>query len=428
MAVDFSLLPAETPVSHKGPSPFVWSIVFVVLTLAGIAFALWTWPRNAKTQTSWFWFTVVVIPVCLSGALVLRRFSHFYKWRSRAQSDNRLRKVYIDMVFDVASVPLAVLSAQYRLHVDEKENTFDAIVARSASLPTRPAKASREMIVASCLEPASAALMFNDKERQGAVLKWILRSFAPQIADVLDSVPMRIPIRVHLDITGFDLSSETILAVWDGLPESVRPSRLSEKPVIEPNGGLWLVDTMLDRTDPALRDVVTLLISANLSHLYTKDPEPGSAEAACMFMLCPAELAHKEKLSVAGWLHRPQSNTSNPPEGAMHYALKWGRTTGGAVGGTIQTGFDEGNAAQMQIALTAAGRSAAGSASSDFALETLVGQTGPTAPWLASALALDRAIASNAPYIVGVQDEAQVLLAVLAPAEQHTQQDVPKND
>src|SRR5438445_4046316 len=133
MAVDFSLLPAEVPSPEKGPSPFVWSIAFVVLTLAGIAFALWSWPRNAKTQTLWFWFCIVVIPVCLAGALVLRRFSHFYKCRNRALSGNRLGKAYVDMVFDVASVPLAVLAAGYRVHTDEKENTFDAMVARSAS-------------------------------------------------------------------------------------------------------------------------------------------------------------------------------------------------------------------------------------------------------------------------------------------------------
>ena len=324
--------------------------------------------------------------------------------------------------------PLAVLAAGYRLHVDDKENTFDAIVARSASPPTRPTKDSHEMIVASCLEPASAALTFDDEERQGAVLEWILRSFAPAIADVLDSVPERIPVEVHLDVNSAALSREAILAVWEGLAVSVRPSRLHVQPVIEPSGGLWLIDTMLDQAAPALRDVVTLLINANLNPLRAADPEPGSAEAATMMLLCPAALARKEQLPVAGWFHRPQSDATAPQEGALHFALKWGRTTGKEVGGMIQAGFDEGTAAQVRIALRAAGRSGDGAAVSDFALDTLVGNTGTSAPWLASVVALDRVNESTVPYIVGVQSEERVLLAVLAPPEHHAQQDVLKND
>ncbi|MEZ0606511.1 hypothetical protein ACAX43_30945 [Paraburkholderia sp. IW21] len=428
MAVDFSLLPPECPVPDKAPSPFLWSIVFVVLTLGGMAFALGSWPRNAKTQTPWFWFCAVVIPLCLSGTIVLTRFSLFYKRHNRALSDNRSRKAYADMVFDAASVPLAVLACGYRLHAEEKHNAFDAIVARSASPPTRPAIASQEMIVATCLEPAAAALTFDDVERHSVVLEWVLRSFAPAIAEVLARVPERIPVMVHLDVTSAVLSRDAILAIWAGLPASVRPPRLREQPSIEPSGGLWLVDTMLDRASPVLRDVVTLLISANLNPLRSADPEPGSAEAACMLLLSPAALAREEQFPVSGWIHRPQADMPAPQEGALHYALKWGGTTGAALGGTIQTGFDERAAARLRIALRAAGRPGEGASPFEFALDTLAGNTGPTAPWLAAVLALDRAGACGAPYIVGVQQEERVMLAVLAPAEHHTQQDVLKND
>ncbi|MGF6898849.1 hypothetical protein [Paraburkholderia sp. GAS348] len=426
MAVNFSLLPPEYPVPDKAPSPFLSSIVFVVLALCGVAFALWSWPRNEKTQTVWFWFCVVVIPVCLSGAIVLRRFSHFYKRRSEALTHNRLSKVYADTVFEVASVPLAVLAAGYRLHADEQENTFEAIVARSAKPPTRQARDSHEMIVASCLEPVAAALTFDDEERQGIVLGWILHSFAPAVAEGLDAVPARVPVEVYLDINSAVLSGEAIQAIWQRIAARVWPERLNVQPVIEPSGGPWLADTILDRANPVQRDVVTLLISVTLNRLRTADPEPGSAEAAAMILLCPAALARTEQLPVAGWLHRPQVDTSIQPGGVLHYALKWGGTAGAAVGGTIQTGFDERSAAQLRIGLQAAGRSGNG-ASSDFALETLAGNTGPTASWLATVLALGRANACAAPYIAGVQSEGRILLAVLAPAENHMQQDRQKD-
>ncbi|MEJ0003719.1 MAG: hypothetical protein WDN30_09350 [Pararobbsia sp.] len=424
MAVDFSLLPPEVPVPQKAPSPFVWSIVFVVLTLTGVALALWSWPRNMPThQTLWFWFSIVVIPVCLAGAFVLRRFAHFYGRRNRALSDNRLGKAYLDMVFDAASMPLAVLAFDYRLHIDDEENTFDALVARSASPPTRPAKDSHHMIVASCLEPASAALTFDDEERQVAVLEWIFRSFAPAIVGVLDSVPERIPVEVHLEVSGAVLSHEAIHAVWKRLAMSAHASRLNAEPIGQPSGGLWFIDAMLDRTPPAPHDVVALRINVNLSLIRTADPEPGSTEAATMMLLCPAALARKEQLPVAGWFHRPQAEATAPPEGALHYALKWARTTGAALAGTFQTGFDQRSAAQLPVALQAAGRPVNGASSSDFVLDTLAGHAGTTAPWLAAVLALDRAVASAAPYVAGVQSEGQVLLAVLAPPGHHPQQD-----
>lgn len=75
------------------------------------------------------------------------------------------------------------------------------------------------MIVASCLEPEVAALTFDDEERQGAVLEWILCSFAPQIADVLGTVPDRIPLEVHLDIGSSVLSRRLD---WTGLGYACR--------------------------------------------------------------------------------------------------------------------------------------------------------------------------------------------------------------
>lgn len=284
------------------------------------------------------------------------------------------------------------------------------------------------MLVASCLEPAAAELAFDDQERQRAVLEWILRSFLPSIVEVLGSVPERIPVEVYLDVSSSVLPREAILRVWEGLPASVRPSRLNVHPMIEPTRGLWLVDTMLDRTIPELRNVVTVLISANLSPLRVADPEPGSAEAAAMMLLCPATLAREEHLPVAGWFHRPQADASAPPGTVVHYALKWGNTASDAVGGTIQAGFDERTAVQLRVALGEADRPGDERSLPILGLDTIFGNVGATAPWLAAALALDRAIASKAPYIVDVKSEEQTLLAVLAPPGHHARKDVPTDD
>lgn len=417
MAVDFSLLPPEYPVPEKAPSPLVWSLVFVVLAMSGAMLALWSWPAREKTQTLWFGVCVVVLPVCLAGALVLRRFSHYHRCRNRVLARNAARKAYLGILFDVASVPLAVLATDYRVHADNSENTFEAIVARSTNPLTRSAKRSRESIVASCLEPDMAALTFDDTERQAAVLQWILQAFAPAISRALEAVPARIPVVVHLEVGSAALDRETIQAVWSGLPAGVIPARLGQ-PVLKPSGGLWMIDEMLDQADPVRRDVVTVMISINLNPMHASDPPQGSAEAACMFVLCPIAVAHRERLPVCSWMHRPQAQTKTPAGSALHYALKWGRTSGQAIGGLIHTGWDERAIGQFGAALRAEGPAGGASARANHALEKLVGDSGSASPWLAAALALVRAMAVAAPYLVGAQHEEQVLLAVLAPEQQ----------
>ncbi|MCA3194393.1 MULTISPECIES: hypothetical protein [unclassified Cupriavidus] len=423
MPVDFSRLPEEVPVATKGPSAIVWSSVFILLTLAGTALALLCWPRETGSGAPWFWITVTVFPVCLSGALALRPFSYFHRRRNEALALNTAVKAYRNAVFDVASVPLAVLACAYLLDAKDSGNTFDAIRRRADSPPTRQSRDSQEMIVASLLEPKEAALAFDDSERQEAVLSWILESLLARIADALKGIPPQLAVAVRLEIQSM-LEREVVLDAWRQLPVSVRPACLAHEPVCDPSGGLRLVDTMLDAGTPAISDAVTLIISANLSQVRDADPESGSCEAACVLLVCPAALAREMQLSVAGWLHRPQASDSAPAEGALHFALRWGRVEASATAGVVSAGLDEETASQLRIGLRKAGRSGDLTASKDFALDTLVGNTGPTAPWLAVTLALQQAVQSGAPYIVSTQDDDHVLLAVVAPVAQRARQGI----
>ncbi len=427
MAVDFSRLPAEVPVPDQGPSPLVWTLVFLVLGLAGGMLALLTWPRNTPTQTPWFWFCVTVMPICLSGALTLRPFSHFRKQQLRAQTHNRLTKVHNDVLFERASVPLAVLASGYRVHAKPDQNTFEAIVKRSASLPTRPTLDGLDSAVASYLEPDAALLTFDDEARQRAVLDWVLQDVAPHVVVALQGLPERVPITVWLDVSGSALNTDAIRAVWKALPESVCPARLrAAEPVIEPTEGLMLADSMLDRVNAEQRDVVTVLISVTLNRLHAEGPEPDSAEAACFFVLCPSELAQRLKAPVTGWLNRPQSDTPPPPDGPLPWAIRWGCTNVEAVAGAFLQGVEDADVAAMRMALRAEegeeGEESGGT--QDWMLDTLLGNTGQTAPWLAAALALDRAVAGAAPYVVGARSAQQMLFAVVSPAERATPEEV----
>jgi hypothetical protein len=419
MAVDFSLLPPRQPVPENGPSPVFWSFVFVALAVAGAMLALWSWSAKEPAQTLWFWACVIVIPACGAGALVLQRFSHFQRCRNRAIAGNVVRERYLNRLFDAASAPLAVLATDYRVHADDDEQTLEAMLARSATPLTRPARHSRERIVASCLEPGVAALTFDDVERHSALLQWILEGFAPAIMQALEAVPARIPVAMRLEVASAALDPEAIWSVWNGLPDGTFPARLGQ-PVLGPEGDLWVIDAMLDQTDPVQRDVITVMVSVNLNAVHAADPPQGSAEAACMFVLCPIALARQERLAVRGWMHRPQSQSKTPEGNALHYALKWGRTSAPAIGGLIHTGWDEQAIGLYGAALRAEAPAGGALSRVNHALETLVGNAGTTSPWLAAALALRRAMEAGVPYLVGGQQEEQALLAVVAPEQQDT--------
>lgn len=419
MAVDFSLLPAEQPVPEKGPSRVVWSLIFVAMTLTGAALSVWLWPRNETTQTLWFWFCVGVSPACVAGALVLRRFSLFHGWRNQLLAENQVARAYKDAVFKAAGRPLAVLAAQYRIDADDEMNTLQALLARGVEPPICTARLSRESIVASYLEPDSAALTFDDEERQGAVLEWILGAFTTAACEALEDVPARIPVAVRLDIHSTVLSHDAVLAVWDGLPSSALRSRLCGAPVMESGGGIWQIDTMLDQQLAEPRDILTLLISVNLSSLYADVPEPESTEAACMMLLCPEPLARRKNLAVAGWMHRPQATAGCTPEEAAQYALQWGGIGREEVGGALQYGFGK-SASPLRVVL-------AGDQLTDHVLDTAIGNASATSSWLTAVLALEQASLKARPFIVGVMHDEQTLFAVVKPESDHAPQNVSED-
>lgn len=422
MAIDFSLLPKEAPLSLTPPSRIVWSLVFVVLAVTGAGLVLRSWPRAEGAQTVWFWFCVGVLPICLSGALVLRRFSAFHGERNRRIVENRVARRYIDAVFEAASVPLAVLAMQYRLSADDDENTFDALVARAGKPPTCVAKQSGEVIAASWLQPTAAILTFDDEERQRAVLEWLLRAVVPAACKALSAVPARIPVTVCLDIHTV-LSHDAVLSAWEGMQAEISDARLHREPLMEPVNGVWLIDTMLDEQISAPQDIVTLLISANLETRFSADPASGSAEAACMLLLCPARLAHREKLSAAGWIHRPQGEVNGTPGSAVHYALKWGGIQAETLGGTMRTGIAPDAATGLRIALHKERAHTNGNAPVDYDADLLVGNTSQAAPWLAAVLALERAHAAGAPFLVGAGGSAGPVYFAVHPSENAVSQD-----
>jgi hypothetical protein len=430
MAVDFSRLPAEVPVPDKGPSPLVWCLVFLVLALGGSLLVLGTWPSHTPTQTLWFWFCVAVIPVCLSGALALRPFAYFHKQQLQARTHNQLVKVHNDLLFERASVPLAVLASDYRVHTDPEHNTFEAITERSASLPTRATQDGRSSVVASYLEPDTALLAFDDETRQRAVLGWVLQEIGPVVATALQDLPEHVPVVAWLEVAASALNAEAVGSAWRALPESAWTSRLrSLTPVIQPTGGLCLADTMLDRADAKQRDVVTLLINVTLNGLHTDGPEPDSAEAASVLVLTSSELAHRLSLPAIGWFSRPQSDAPPPPGGAALRAIQWGRSTTDAVAGTLMQGAKDTDIAAVRTVLSAsAAEGEPRNDKKDWLLDTLISNTGQTAPWLAAALALDRAAVAQAPLLVGSRTAQQMLFAVVTPAERPTSQDEVEND
>ena len=420
MAVDLSRLPEEVPVPEARPSLLVWSMVFIVLVLSGSASALWLWPRQATSPTAWFWISVVLLPLCLAGALVLRHFARIEGQKNQALAMNTAVRAFRNAVFKVASTPLAVLSSAYIVDVDEADNALH-VIRQPAVKRTRQSLHSRERIQARVLDPLAAALTVDDRARQKATLSWVLKSLLASVADKLKTIPPSIPVTIQLDIRSV-LDQSDLQEVWRQLPSSVRSPRFVGDPVFAPTGGLWLVDAWLDRAASDVRDVVSMLVSVCLSEVREADPQPGSCEAASILLACPEDLALRLGLSIDGWLHRPQQCNGMSMELALGYALKWGRVEAQAIGGVISAGLQQETASQLSIGLHKAGRSERNAASADVVLDTMVGDAGLAAPWLAGTLALAEAKQSGRPCIVATQDEQRTLLAVLAPFA-HEQQE-----
>lgn len=415
MAVDFSLLPNETPEPDKPPSRPGWALVFLLLVLIGVVAVLLAWPKGQPTQTSAFWGTVILFPVGIAALIVLLRFQHYHARKLDVQLGNTMLRQYNERVFATASVPLAVLGASYRFSVAPDENAIASVQSGALRLAVREMFAQdSEPEKVRWLDVPSVKLRLgneeDDRKRQIEVTRWLFAEMIAELAGAIKTVPAQAILKVNLLISGL-LTAEQNEALWKACWSGFG---LRQALVFEPaaqTGSLQMIDAWLDRIAGGDELEAKLIVSIQLHPLMSGSPAKGAAEAGVALLLMPDALASQQGGARLANLHRPVRGTFDLPSEALARALKWASSTSEAISGGWQTGL-----ALPQAGVLRASAVKGGLEVQVIDLDPRIGYAGIAAPWLATACAARSLTADSPQQIVFAGQVEGVDCAVLRTA------------
>ncbi|RQR42161.1 MULTISPECIES: hypothetical protein [unclassified Burkholderia] len=412
MALDFSRLPPEEPIPDTPPSRFVWTIVFLVLTLLGVFAVLILWPPAEPTRTPWFWVSVTVYPVGFAALVASRPFSMYEGRRLRVHAWNAACKQYTESAFERESVPVLVLGTAICVTENDVENDVDAIVAGTLKLDARASTHEENgSMKARWLAPIDARLAKNDSERQEIVLDWLYGRLLNDLSASISVVPAELPLRVWLDVSGYTGEMDAI-ELWRK-KWSDRKFRSAHADRAPESLDLMAIDSWLDDERGPLTRRASLVISITLRNVIAEEPADGTAEAGVGLLLASVPVASRFRLQPVAALHRPRMSSDGDLDHALTYALRWGSVDPGAIGALWTTGFDGQTVGRLHATLRQVGQEkASGEAAREFDLNRTVGHVGASAGWLAAACALHQTKASSTSQLVAQRLEDRTFVAV----------------
>lgn len=442
MTLNFSQLPEKIAVPDQRPSAWFWTVVFLVLTLAGVVTILLLWPKGMPTQTWKFWITLLVFPAGLATLVVLHRYGMYQGKVLDAEIYNEVCEVFTEEVVSFASRPLAVIGCAYRFSEEESVNALalTGIQDQSLSLPifsstnsgASPLKARQLVTTEQSLllvAEQSAALNVMDQKtdgedelaRQQAALAWVFAQLQESLAESFRLLPQSLPMAVQLKVASIVLP-EAVKEIWQSAWEkhrlrSVQLAILSE----EEDSSLKMLDTWLDHAHQQDQQQARLIVTVQLHASVAGVPPADSAEAGAALLMLPAALARHYQLTPSVWLHRPQRGALDQSDHAIVHALKWADVTGADIASVWHADCRSEQCDALRDHTSALGLTTLGGS-----IDTAVGLTGVAAPWLATCCAVAAAQLGSQPQLVllGLPDtNGQMDCAVVRPSQAIGQSD-----
>ena len=207
MAVDFTLLPEETPAYNRAPSRRSVIVVFLVMVLAGATALLVLWPAQQSTQTWKFWVSLALFPIGIPAVLVMRWQSLHAGRRLDTEVHNDLVRQYRERVNGVAARPLALLGAAYRFSSDPEENAVESLRTGRIRLVTRqPVASAGDPVKARWLSLPDVESVPGDQAadcgRQQALTRWLYEALIDEMTEHIRLIPAKVDLVVHLCAAG----------------------------------------------------------------------------------------------------------------------------------------------------------------------------------------------------------------------------------
>ncbi|EKY3995817.1 TPA: hypothetical protein MX372_002206 [Enterobacter roggenkampii] len=392
MPVDLSCIPARAK-RQAAPSFKRWVMFLMVLIVAGAGITAYIWPTSVPTHTATFWFCFLGIPSVVGGVAFAFRWLIFLAgewladgWDAAREwdlaQDIRYGQRSLGMLGYVVHLPHVISSAS----ISQQMQIPEGII-----LPTKVDETGELLIRHASFSDVGLPVLVRVKERINSLLT------EAALQNAFQRIPQKSPLAVLFQFSpDISLSPEERGTIQQLVQNSIGfPFNIT----FISGEGLQAIDAWLDRPDVMQ---TLLVITLNL----TEKTMDGTGEAAAALLMNSPETPEVNR-NVVAQVHRPeQMKTTQEMSSALMQALHWGETTPEEIKHIWLTGTGASNKATALLS-TAGVRFPVAGQPCDIDLKT--GLTRNVSPWLAIAVAADRAGQSESSQLVMYVPDESIL-------------------
>lgn len=400
MAVDLDSIPAPAA-RPESPRLLLWLGLLPGLVMVGVAVVIGLGGEDWAQHPQRLWWTVLGWPVLAWSVAVGFRWLVYAGQHLVADGWDERRQTVLDTEIRRGRRSLSVLAVnlQTAFLASVPHAQIEALLGPESALKAQPAGDDGAELRCSRLPCGEQDILV---EQVAGVLSQILAEMAVSLAKLSAEVPLSVLLK--LDST---LIEEQRGVAWEqawsgsGIRQSMSMVHVDD---------MGLVDQWLDEQEPSLLLIVALRISPEaLEDL---------AEAAVGLLLRRSG-SHPDAMALAN-LHRPERSESlhnSPLRHAAERSLLWAELPPSGVRHAWLAGIDPQHCGVPVSVLEALGAPAKpGEGLHD--LTWSLGTSGPLAPWLAIATAVEAACFSGSPQLIlsdGAAFDGAVWCAVVKP-------------
>ncbi|MBQ0326230.1 hypothetical protein J9231_00015 [Providencia rettgeri] len=353
------------PAAAKVPRPNTrrWLVALLIIVFMGFALTLWFW---AKDRTGFiFWFTAVGLPICCWGlAFGARRMA--YKMQQVAASTwNDERESLIQSEIKRGQRFAYLLEAYIETPAGQGANrSLGAINKSIPFVALQPSRSSNQLV-------RYAPLAAFDQPDLMLMLTDCINNIVIKINPLLHKIPDDIPCYCVLEIDRAHQPQAEKILLETLKKENPHAFRLIS------GQGLEAIDAWLDTR----WDVPSLCLVVSIG--YHLKPVEASGEAIGSLLLSNRPI---RDISCTTRFHRPEKSHPDNLSQGLSQAMLWGNVPPETITGAWVAGEgvdDEGEWSkacehnQLQFSMSKANKM----------IDPVLGNTGKTAPWIATALA-----------------------------------------
>lgn len=383
MTVDLSCIPGRAK-RRTAPSFKRWVMFLIVLIMTGGGIAAYFLSASAPALTAAFWFCFPGIPLVIGGGLFALRWLVYLTGEWLADGWDTAREW--DLAQDIRRGQRSLAMLGYVVHlphvISAESISLQLLMPESITLPPQVDESGERLIRYASFSDAGSPALVRVKERLRALLA------DSSLQSVFQCLPQKAPLAVLFQLSpDISVSTEEHSVLQRLVKESIGfPFNIT----FVCGEGMQAVDAWLD--SPYIMQNL-LVIAVNLSEKITD----GAGEAAIALLMSSPETTEVTQ-SVLAQIRRPEQMKTKPEiRSVIMQALRWGETTPDEIKQIWLTGTGVSNKASALLS-TAGVRFPFAGEPCDIDLKT--GLTGIVSPWLAIAIAADRAGQFESPQLV----------------------------